>query len=244
MNTVNFICSGLIGDFINSLCACKNICERDNVKANLYIADGYLGDPFRYGVKKAFEDTYDLIIVQDYINKYGILPVGFSEPFINLNKWRTEVHGTYKKTGGYNKCWSELLSQTFNYPITEYKWLTVPPINADTSERILIHRSRQRHNNSYPDYIKNLKERSLFITSNKDEYDNFEYRDLADIYLVNTITEMAIAIRSCKLFIGNQSSPFALASALDVNRVCELDSGDASPFYLGEEKHSKKIKFL
>jgi len=236
--------SGLMGDFINSLCACKNICLQNNDKANLFISDGYHGDPFRYGVKKAFEDTYDLISSQPYINKFEILPSNFSDPFINLNQWRKEVHQTYKDTGGYNKCWSELLSQTFDYPIKEYRWLSVPPINDVTKERIVIHRSRQRHNHNFKSYFDTLEETPIFITTNVDEYTNFEFKDKSELLLVNTITEMAIAIRSSKLFIGNQSSPFTLASAMDVNRVCELDLVDASPFYIGEEKYSNKIKFI
>lgn len=238
------IASGLMGDFINSICACKNICEKENAKANLYISNGHLGDPFKHGVKKAYEDTYDLIMSQSYIVKYEMLSSPDEEGFINLNLWRKEVHETYRNTGGYNKCWSELLSETFDYPIKEYKWLSVPPIDAKTANRIVVHRSRQRHNHAYQKFMNELKERVIFITCDEEEYFNYDFKDIADLYLVNTISEMAIAIRSSKLFIGNQSSPFALASAMDVNRICELDNIDASPFYIGEEKYSNKIEFI
>lgn len=244
MKTLNFVASGLIGDFIHSIVACKNICEKENVKANLYIAEGWLGDPFRFGVQKAFDDTRELIQFQSYINKYEILPSGFSEPIINLNKWRTEVHDTYKKIGGYNKCWTRLMSETFDYPIKEYKWLSVPPVDELTTGRIVVHRSRQRHNHGYVKYMENIGERVVFLTCNPVEFDEYEFKNISDRRLVSTFTEMAIAIRSSRLFIGNQSSPFALASALDVPRVCELDGGDAAPFYMGEEKYSKNISFI
>lgn len=238
---INFFAEGLTGDFINSMCACKNICLRDNAKANLYISEG--SNPFRYGVKKAFEDTYEMAMAQEYINQFQILPKGFSEPIINLNIWRAEVHGTYHKHGYYNKCWTELMATTFDYPIKEYKWISLPPIDINTMGRIVVHRSRKRHNEKLKDYIDKLKERVVFVTCDKDEYDNYEFKNIADLHLVKTISEMAIAIRSGKLFIGNQSAPFALASAMDVERVCELDLIDA-PFYIGEKAYSKKITLL
>lgn len=244
MNTLNFLASGLMGDFIHSLCACKNICQQKNVKADLYIAEGWLGDPFRFGVQKAYIDTFDLISSQDYINKYELLPNGFSGEIINLNRWRTEVHTTYNKTGGYNKNWTTLMSETFDYPIGEYKWLSTENVDEKAKDRILIHRSKQRHSYSYRNFFNTLQEKPLFITTNEDEYNFFEFKDYTELHLVNTISEMAIAINSSKLFIGNQSSPFALACALDVNRICELDSGDASPFYIGEDKFSGNINFI
>ena len=238
------VVGGLMGDMINSLCACKNICSKEKAKANLYISNGYLADPFRYGVEKAYEDTYSLIMAQGYINSYNILPDGFSEPLINLNSWRKEVHETYNKIGGYNKCWTELMAETFDYTIGEYKWLSVPPLKPNLKSRVVIHRSQQRHNKAFGEYFESLTETPVFLTTNELEYDNFEYKGRAELLLVKTITEMAIAIRSSKLFIGNQSAPFAIASALDVNRICELCPHDASPFYLDEIKYSKKLKFI
>lgn len=244
MKELNFIAGGLMGDFIHSLAACKNICLKEKAKANLYISNGYFADPFRYGVEKAYKDTYEMIDYQDYISSYKILEGEKNGDMINLNLWRKEVHKTYAEIGCYNKNWTTLLSDTFSYKFTDYKWLSVPPIDSKTNGRILIHRSRQRHNSAYPDYIKSLTEQPLFITTSISEYELYEFKHLCEVYLVNTITEMAIAIASCKLFIGNQSSPFALASALDINRVCELDNIDAYPFYLGEDNYSKNIKFI
>lgn len=244
MKLINFCCGGLMGDFIHSIAACKNICNKEEAKANLYISNGYLADPFRYGVEKAYEDTYGLIMAQGYINSYNILPDGFSEPIINLNSWRREVHETYNKTGGYNKCWTKLMAETFDYTIGEYKWFSVPPLKPNLINKVVIHRSQQRHNKAFGEYFERLTETPIFLTTNELEYDNFEYKDRAELLLVKTITEMAIAIKSSKLFIGNQSAPFAIACALDVNRVCELCPHDASPFYLDEKKYSRKIKFI
>ena len=240
--TINFCGGGLMGDFINQLSVCKNICVRENAKANLYISDGFGADPFRFGVDKAYEDIKDLILEQPYINKFEVLKY-FDDTFINLNIWRNEVRETYNKMGGYNKCWSELLSQTFTYKIGEYKWLKTLNKHDFAKDRILIHRSLHRHNPNIKSVIDNLEERPVFITSNIEEFKNYEFKDKCDLILVQTITQLAMAINSCKLFIGNQSSPLTLASALDVNRIIELDKLDA-PFYIGEKKYSQNIKFV
>ena len=87
-----------------------------------------------------------------------------------------------------------------------------------------------------------MTENCEFVTNDQMEWDLFPYKDKAQLHLVKTISEMAIAINSGKLFIGNQSAPLAIASALDVPRVCELDY-DPAPFYMGEEKYSNNIKW-
>ena len=59
---LNFQAGGLMGDFINSLYVVKNICQKENAIANIYLSDA--GEPFRYGIDKAYNDLYDLIISQ------------------------------------------------------------------------------------------------------------------------------------------------------------------------------------
>jgi|GEM_PF-1632420 len=244
MKILNFIVSGLLGDLIHSLYACRNICLKEDAKANLYIAEGFMGEPFRYGLNKAFEDTYRLIVEQDYINKYDILPDNLAEPTINLNSWRSRVHKTYATTGAYDACWTDIMAETFDFKVGQYQWIDVSKLDNTTSGRVLIHRSRKRHNSAHSDFITNLTEMPLFITTNHEEYEQYEFRELVEPYVVNDIYDMASAIKSSRLFVGNQSSPFALASALDANRLVELCPIDAAIFYRGESKYSRKIGFI
>ena len=98
-----------------------------------------MGESFKYGLSKAFEDTYRLITEQDYINQYLILPENFNEPIINLNSWRARVHRTYAETGAYDVCWTDLMAQTFSFQIGQYQWLDVSKLDSNTSGRVLIH---------------------------------------------------------------------------------------------------------
>lgn len=234
---LNFTSGGLMGDFINSLYAVKNICEREQARANIFLTDG--GDPFKYGVKKAFEDLKEIVLEQSYVKSFTLQQV--KAPFIDLNLWRNEVRRDYFN-GGYRKSWSEVFSGYYKFNIpSEYQWLFTNKTDEKTKGKTLIHRSTKRHSKTF-DWENVLNEDVLFITTDINEYNDFFLKDKVDLYLVNTISELAITINSCQKFVGNQSAPFAIASAFDKERICELDSIDAV-FYSGEVKYSKKMGY-
>lgn len=232
---LNLVSGGMMGDFINSLYAVKNICHKHRAKANLFLNNG--GDPFKYGIQKAFDDLKEIVLEQPYINSFTLETA--SKPCINLNEWRSGVRRDYLN-GGYKKSWSEVFSRYYRFNIpNEYQWLFTNKIDKKTQGKTLVHRSTKRHNENF-DWEGVINEDVLFITTDKNEYNGFAFRDKVELYLVNTISEMAIAISSCKKFIGNQSAPFAIASAFDKERICELDKTDAI-FYAGEVRYSQKI---
>lgn len=242
---INFFGGGMMGDFIQTLYAVKNICQQKNDKANLYI--GNAGDVWRFGLERTYNDLEKLIKSQPYINKFEIFPTGFTEPFVDLNTWRGTVATKHAQYGSYNTCWSEVLARDYHFAIPpDYKWLSVNENNEYTKNKVLIHRSKHRHNGNFPwaKLLNNIHDEILFITTAPEEWDMFPLKR-ANIkpYIVNTITEMAIAINSCKMFIGNQSAPFSLACALDVPRLVELDY-DPATFYMDETKYSKNISWF
>lgn len=230
----------MLGDFIHQLSVVKNICDQKFAKANLYLSEGYGGDVWRLGGEQAYNDLKEIIKKQHYINDFIFLRGEMSGDYINLNKWRGRVATTHSETGKYDTCWSELLSQVYEYEISRfYHWL-VP--TEKYKMPILLHRSKHRHNNSF-DWEPYLKEYSLFVTTDHHEYEIFKHRDRCQLFLCKDISHMVNVINGCRLFVGNQSAPFAIANALDVPRICELDA-DPAPFYMGEEKYSNNIKWF
>jgi len=243
MNIINFVSGAKMGDFIHSLYAVKNICEQRNTKANLML--DYTGDFWTYSIEKAYDDLYPIISKQSYINKFGYTAYNLEE-FINLNDWRKEVAKTHAETGKYNKCWSELLSSYYGFEIpNEYKWLEVNEVDENTKGKVVIHRSTHHHTSIkfWEDQINSLGEVPLFVTTNISEFEQFPYNYLTKPYILKTVSEWIVSIASCKYFIGNQSAGFAIASALDKERLCELYL-DAAPFYQNENKYSKNIKLF
>lgn len=234
-----------MGDFIHSLFAMKNICAQQNAKANLYLVND--GDIWRFGIDKAYEDLRALIINQPYINEFVLLPAGFNEPFVDLNSWRKVVGETHAITGSYIKCWSDVLSDHYEFVIpTDHRWIYTNEVDSATVGKTVIHRSYHRQNNAFPwDRILNeIDGEILFVTSNMQDWDSFGFkRPNIKLHMVSTIGEMTIAINSANRFIGNQSTPFAIACALDVPRLVELDY-DPSRFYMDETKYSKNISWF
>lgn len=241
---VTFVAGGMMGDFIHSLYVVKNICEQKGEKANLFITNGHGGDVWRFDMSKTHQDVCELIFKQPYINRFEVLDLNNIPPdFINLNDWRRTLIHT---AAGYVKCWSEVLTECYNFPIPkEYKWLDVDPYPA-TVGKTLIHRSVHRINGAFPwqSVLDKVEGEILFLTSNMIEWDRFQFKsDRITPLFVPTVSEMAAAIGSCKMFIGNQSAPFAIASALNVPRLVELDA-DPARFYIDEIKYSDKISYF
>lgn len=244
MNIINFVSGGRLGDFIHSLYVVKNICEQRNAKANLFLNEG--GDTWTFGIEKAFHDLYPIISKQPYIENFAILPTDISLfTYIDLNDWRKEVATTHAETGKYNKCWSDLLSQHYGFEIPKkYQWLFVDEVDKNTVGRIVMHRSK-RHHAWDSAWRKNTFQNPtpMFATTDQSEFEEFILRDEVIPYILPTVSEWIVAIASCKIFIGNQSAGFAIASALDKKRIVELYP-DAAPFYVGEEKYSNNINWI
>jgi len=245
---MNFISGGLMGDFIQSLFAVKNMCEKNNCKANLFITDGHGGDVFSYGVQKAYDDVVRLVYHQQYIQTFQILNKNVvGDSLVNLNMWREEAATEFHEDGEYKTCWSERLAKRFGFDIpSDYKWITPLEVDYRTKDKIVIHRSKHRWG-GLP-WQKILDEfhgdKIVFVTTNRHEYDLFreKFRGYVHIILLQTITELVNAIGSCKYFIGNQSAPFSIASALDVPRLAELEAG-VWKFYKDETKYSKNLSW-
>lgn len=233
---------GMMGDAIQSLYAVKNICELCGEKANVYIS-GH-GDVWTRGIEVAYQDLKQLMACQEYIDNFEMYDANnHPKNAINLSDWREVVAKTHSETGKYDKCWTELLSQVYKFPIPkEYKWLNAIPDNR-TKDCFVIHRSKHRHNPNF-DWEGVINKISLpiyFVTTDYNEWELFPYKYSGiNLYLVDNIYQLASAIAGCKGFLGNQSAPFSIACALDVPRFCELDF-DPAAFYMDERKYSPNI---
>lgn len=242
---INFISGGHTGDLIHELYVVKNICTSLNDKANLYITDSssqlFGCENFSFDLNKIFNDTKDLINYQDYINEYNILPNNFDEKFVNLSKWRG-LRTTYGFTN-----WTKLLCDFYKLrPSPNYRWIDIENIDTNTLGKILIHHSGRRCNHNFDwNILSNTKKDVLFITSNIEEYKDFQakHNSKAKLYLLETVSEIFTAINSCDLFIGNQSMPFAIACSLDKKRICELHYLSAE-FYINENLYSNNISWV
>lgn len=103
-------------------------------------------------------------------------------------------------------------------------WLDVEPDDS-LQDCIIVNRTLRSRNESIN--YRFLKGHPVVFVGHVDEFERFGIEnELPDLIYLETrnILELAIAIRSCKFFIGNQSLCFALAEAMKVPRILETCS--------------------
>ena len=109
-------------------------------------------------------------------------------------------------------------------------WIDVPP-HPDFADKIVVHRRiskvTQRANPLF-DWKKLIDtfgyQNFVFVSRLKYEWEEFGFPKV-EYYCPKDMYEHAQTIRACRLFVGNQSLPAAIADALGVNRVFELALG-------------------
>ena len=216
LKPIIYVSGGLLGDFIHQLSIINQTFLKTGRKGILYIAN--TGFVFRYGLLKTYEDTYQLVAEQSYIKEYKLYYD--NEPYdINLSQWRT--HPLLFQTS-----WSTLFYDTYNVTWGIDKWLTVPHDNT-FNDTILITTTSYRpaYNIDFTYICKNYCKHIKFIDLTDDETEHFKTEfnanDIA-FYKPGNLYELCVAINSCKLFIGNMSTPLAIACALHKTSIVGL----------------------
>lgn len=216
------------GDLIYALAGIKSICVNNDKKAIIYQwldQQGmlYQGAEHPYGHSMmnqyAFDMLKPLLESQDYIESFNVWKG--EKVMVDLDMLRqVKSHMPY----GNIVTW---LAMVFAEMRPEYwkPWIELPDmINKATQGMILINRT-SRYQGQWIDYffLKEYKERLMFVGT-PDEHKKFCMDWDLDIphYIVNDFLELAVAIKSCKLFLGNQSMCFAIAEAIKVPRLLEI----------------------
>ncbi|MDB2698924.1 hypothetical protein N9Y77_05090 [Candidatus Pelagibacter bacterium] len=226
---LNFLHSGHMGDLIYALPVIKKLSE--NHTCNLFI-----------GINKIFTNekyknhTSAGVLINDRIFNYAL-------PLIGKQKYLNKVQKYIDQKIDINL---DLFRDMPGKPSNSSKWyFHITGVHADlhkpfldTQEhdkiknKIVISRSL-RNKNSFIDYsfLNDFCDQLIFIGL-KDEYldlkkviPELKHYDPLDFF------EMSQIIKSSKFFLGNQSSPFAIAEGLKVPRLLEntYDVHDVEP---------------
>ena len=87
----------------------------------------------------------------------------------------------------------------------------------------------------------------VFISNNVSHYEYFKEQTNLNLIHYNPVdfTDMCVAINSCKLFIGNLSSPLSIAHALEKERyMCLKGIDDDKNHVFDLHKYVKNIHFV
>jgi hypothetical protein len=213
-----YISGGLLGDFVHQLSIINESFLRTGRKGILYIAN--IGDTFRFGVSRAYADTFTIVSKQIYIKTYAIHN---NERYdVNLSKWRQSE--LLNKTS-----WDNIFFNTYKVKWGVHKWISVP-VNDEWKDTILVSTNSYRptYNIDYKELFKTYGGNIKFIMLDPKEYNLFKRKYNIDAYSPSSIYELCVAINSCKLFIGNFSAPLAFAYAMHKKTVVGIsDNSDA-----------------
>ena len=242
---IRFLCSGRLGDFVHQLYSVKRICEERGEKAHIVVGGDEIREAsnFSKSTPEAVEDLKELLYLQDYIQEIE----AYSGQDLNSFDYSP---GKYDECPLlWKSCWTAIHNEFFNFS-NEYNygsWLKVDP-DPTMKDKIVIHRSRKTNPWGYPDRCTDIIDWDHLIQNNECVFIGFETwqydffvqeispksSDKLEFIVYDSILKFCRAIAGSKLFIGNQSSPLAMAQALDVPRLGELSNGD-SVHYVGEE---------
>jgi hypothetical protein len=205
---LRYISSGRLGDFILQLSIIYEYYLNTGRKGLLYISEK--DSEFTNGLQETYEDTYEIIISQPYIEDYKIYCGEVID--IDLSTWR------------YNDLWysgtlRDIFIKEYNIDWGKKKWLYLDETKYDEKWKntVLINIKDDKfkyldYQSLYDKYGKKL----VFISFTKKNYDNFIEKTNINIpfYLSPSFTDLCIAINSCEIFVGNLSMPLAIAYSL------------------------------
>jgi hypothetical protein len=204
---INYISGGLLGDFIHQLSIVNEYFMETGRKGNLYVCE--IGDKFRFGIETMYNDTYKLIKEQQYINDYKILTEEIKEiSGINLSKWRES--SLIGKTNFYN-----VFKSYYDIEWGKHPWLILPTVDKWKNKIILNYSVRRKISNlKFEELYLKYGNDLIFMGFENDGHEHLKHNNInIDYYCPNSLYEFAVAINSCKLFIGGLSSPLTFAFA-------------------------------
>jgi FkbM family methyltransferase len=216
-DTIKYISGGKFGDYLNQLSViCENF-YKTGQKGELYIAN--IGDFFSLGLEYTYNDTYNVIKSQKFIDTYKIYDDNDEEfNYINLSDWRTNVNNYVKLN--YN--WIDIYSNCYNISWGSRKWLNLNfEENTYWKNKIIINITPQRFisenaTNKIKNIINDRLNNCIFISNERDSYEFFCNKTNLQIiyYKSNSFEETINIINSCELCFLGFSSMAVIANSL------------------------------
>jgi hypothetical protein len=237
-NTITFkIGACFAGDLIFTLSGIKQVCEAKNVKAEIYLwldrpVKAYDGAQHPNSGVGFTEHTYQMLLPLIESQPYVacLLPWKGEKIVVDLDTLRTQTiapmpYGSITRWPGY--AWPDMqcdLSQSWISLRQQDRDEFRDNLSVKLHDKILINRTSRYQNGMIHYWFLKEYTKDLIFTGLPEEHEAFCKQWEIDIPLlkVKDFLELALALASCRYFIGNQSMCFALAEAMKIPRLLEV----------------------
>ena len=217
---LSFLHSGHIGDIVNALPVIKELSKTH--KCNLYIG---VNKPLNLINKNAFDMLMPLLKLQKYINKIEL-----------YNKQDIDINFDIIRKLPINLLFD---NSRYAFQIAGIQPnLHEPYLHVDQHDKIIdkivvLRSSRYRNQFINYNFLENYD--NVFYVGIKDEYEDLK-KEVGNLqfYDCKDFLEMAMIIKSSRLFIGNSSLGIDIAEALQIPRLLE-----ACPHFPARQVHGK-----
>ena len=223
MKTVNILLDTLLGDMLHTLTLSKYLYLQDGTKSNFFHLER-AGHKYAVPFEQFHDELKRVLSYQEYFNSFKRYDASTDEFEYNIHHW---VYGPYV----YKNAFADIMIKSFvgeNYTLPHNLKVVDMPINPKYTNALVINRKTDARpemslfaEKVYMDIISQFEEK-YFIFNQERQYDDFKFKHLVEPLFVPDLFDMMSIIQGCKLFVGNQSAPLAMASVMNANRVGEL----------------------
>lgn len=200
---IRYLAGGKLGDFIHSLSVVNEKYRQTGHKGVVYLSNR--GDMFSCGLETTYQDTFDIIMLQEYIDSYSIHQK--EEYDVDLTAWRG----------------CDYISKSFPYTMNHYysvewgktPWIQNIPFHMEWKDKTVIWTIKCKfpYSIQWSDFI---HDRLVFISFFRQDYEDFcSMTNMhPEYYKPQSLMETCIILRSCRRFVGSFSAPLAIAFGL------------------------------
>jgi len=165
-----------------------------------------------------------------------LAPLIAAQPYVGFVRYSEEPEGTrldtwrmwWPQIAGYGitLCAAHLLEHRIDPRCMHQPWLTVP--DPKPIAPVVIHRSARYHNPNFPwKVVLEKYGHDAVMVGLPDEHQAFvDEFGFVNYQPTDNFLQLARVIAGAKLFIGNQSSPYAIAEGLKMNTIQETWIGE------------------
>lgn len=252
----NFSHFGTFGDTIYSLCVVK-LLGGGNMYIKLNYLDYFCKEILGWtdagpGAGRYTQEDYDMLAplleAQDYIHNVDIykdqsIDVDFENHYrfhLMGGRWRGNQTECYALTQNLNIHDEEISNALIKLP-----WLhNAEPISLP--QKICVNRTARHHHGEmgesrkvYNTFIKEKLCENGFFVGTEEEHSDFceEFKCKMKYQKTSDLLELARYINGCELFLGNQSSPLAIAIGLGKNLRYEIRKDYQSEYMTSPHGH-------